>query len=203
MNAQKCLEILRQVKDAAFATVDKSGRPQVRIIDIMHVEKNKLYFLTARGKHFYSELVSTKNVAITAMTKNYEMIRLNGQVATVENNDKWLELIFKQNPSMNDVYPGDSRKILQVFEINSAEIEYFNLQDVPIFRESYSIGGHAITPKGYEITDNCIKCGACKNICPQQCIEPSENKYSIVQQHCLHCGLCYESCPVTAIAERE
>lgn len=53
MNTQKCLEILRKVKDVAFATVDEFGMPQVRIIDVMIIEEEKLYFCTARGKDFY------------------------------------------------------------------------------------------------------------------------------------------------------
>jgi len=35
MNAKKCLEILREIKDVAFASVDENGNPQVRIIDVM------------------------------------------------------------------------------------------------------------------------------------------------------------------------
>lgn len=38
MNIEKCLEILREVKDVAFATVDEQGMPQVRIIDVMIIE---------------------------------------------------------------------------------------------------------------------------------------------------------------------
>ena len=52
MNVQRCLEILREVKDVAFATVDEKGLPQIRIIDVMLVENEKLYFCTARGKDF-------------------------------------------------------------------------------------------------------------------------------------------------------
>ena len=59
MNVQRCLEILREVKDVAFATVDEKGLPQIRIIDVMLVENEKLYFCTARGKDFYSRLSKT------------------------------------------------------------------------------------------------------------------------------------------------
>ena len=52
MTAQECLGLLRQVKDVAFATVDASGLPQVRIIDVMLVEQGALYFCTARGTAF-------------------------------------------------------------------------------------------------------------------------------------------------------
>ena len=53
MNIQDCLQLLREIKDVAFATVDEKGFPQVRIIDVMIVENEKLYFCTARGKDFY------------------------------------------------------------------------------------------------------------------------------------------------------
>ena len=59
MTAQDCLQILREVKDAAFATVDENGYPQVRIIDVMLVEDGTIYFCTARGKDFYQQLART------------------------------------------------------------------------------------------------------------------------------------------------
>ena len=49
MTAQDCLMILRSVKDAAFATVDAKGRPQVRIIDVMLVENGNC-ILYGQGK---------------------------------------------------------------------------------------------------------------------------------------------------------
>ena len=39
MTAQECLQILRNVKDVAFATTDEDGFPQVRMIDVMLVEE--------------------------------------------------------------------------------------------------------------------------------------------------------------------
>lgn len=35
MNTQQCLQMLREIKDTAFATVDENGFPQIRMIDIM------------------------------------------------------------------------------------------------------------------------------------------------------------------------
>ncbi len=32
MNAERCLQILREIKDVAFATVDDKGMPQIRIL---------------------------------------------------------------------------------------------------------------------------------------------------------------------------
>lgn len=201
MDAQKCLEILRDIKDTAFATVDKNGMPQIRIIDIMLVENEKLYFCTSRGKDFYKQLIASPYVAVTAMTKNYQMIRLNGKAEKLAEQKKWIDRIFEENPSMNDVYPNDSRYVLEPFCISDAQIEFFDLSETPIFRESYCIGNYKMSEQGFYITDTCIGCGKCKNVCPQNCIEKGV-PYEIQQKHCLHCGLCYESCPVGAIERR-
>ena len=42
MKIQDCLQILREIKDVAFATVDEKGMPHVRIIDVMLVEEGRL-----------------------------------------------------------------------------------------------------------------------------------------------------------------
>ena len=79
MNAQECLQILRNVKDVAFATVDDKGCPKVRIIDVMLVERGKLYFCTARGKNFYRQLMENGRVAITGLNTRFQMVRLEGR----------------------------------------------------------------------------------------------------------------------------
>ena len=102
---------------------------------------------------------------------------------------------------MNEVYPGDSRYILDPFCIRKGEIEFFDLGTTPIQRESFSLGGQKTKKKGFYITEACIGCGKCKRNCPQKCIEEGK-VYRIRQENCLHCGLCYENCPVQAICSR-
>ena len=198
MNAQKCLDILREIKDVAFATVDANGLPQIRIIDVMIVEDEKLYFCTARGKDFYLQLMKNNQVAITGMNKDYQMIRLNGKAKYLSDHKKWIDRIFKENPTMNTVYPNDSRYILEAFCIDNGEIEFFDLGKEPIERQSFRLDNSKLNEKGFIISDTCIKCGKCKRICPQKCIE----NHVINQNHCLHCGLCFEQCPVNVIERR-
>lgn len=202
MNIKQCLYIFREIKDIAFATVDKNNCPQVRIIDIMMVDDNKLYFVTARGKHFYKQLIHNKNVSITTLTKNFEMIRLSGIAIHLSEQKKWVDKIFELNPVMNDVYPNDSRYILEPFYIEYTEIEYFDLSSKPIYHEKYFANENDITQERFFIGKECIECGKCANICPQQCIKEG-TPYIINQNNCLHCGLCFENCVTKAIKENK
>jgi uncharacterized pyridoxamine 5'-phosphate oxidase family protein len=202
MNAAECLNILREIKDCAFATVDENGLPQNRIIDVMLVEDEKLYFLTARGKHFYNQLENGKVAAITGLNDKWQTVRLVGKVEKLAEQKYWIDRFFELNPSMNGVYPGDARYILEPFCIKDGELEFFDLSDSPIYRESFTLGNGTVTEKGFVITDNCIGCGLCETNCPQKCIEIG-TPFEIHQNNCLHCGLCFENCPVQAIVKRE
>ena len=200
MDAETCLKKLEYVGVLAFATVDGEGNPQVRNISAIHYEADGLYFFTARGKNFCKELLEDGRVQILGYTKYKEMIRLSAKARPVpeESQKKWIDTIFREQPYLANVYPGDTREIGIVFEIKDARIEYFHLGVHPIFRETYVIGNGTKKEKGYRITDRCIGCGICAASCPQSCIEPG-NPYRIHQEHCLHCGNCMEHCPVSAV----
>ena len=202
MNAMDCLKLLREIKDCAFATVGRDGLPKNRVIDVMLVEEERLYFLTARGKHFYGELLEGGYAAITGLNRQWQTVRLVGKVEKLSQQKHWIDRIFEENPSMKEVYPGESRYILEAFCIRDGELEFFDLGKSPIERESFSLGAGVVHPKGFVIGENCIACGTCASGCPQQCIQSGE-PFVIQQKHCLHCGLCYENCPVQAITRRE
>ena len=202
MNAEKCLKMLREIKDVSFATVDENGAPQVRIIDVILVDEGALYFCTSRGKDFHAQLMRDGRVAVTGLNKNWQMVRLNGRTRRLENSREWIDRIFEANPSMNSIYPGESRYILDAFCIDEGEMEFFDLGTEPINRESFTLGSAQAKPKGFFITDRCIGCGICAANCPQQCISEG-TPYVIAQEHCLHCGLCHENCPAGAVVRRE
>lgn len=200
MDLTTCLKKMELVGVLAFATVDSQGAPQIRNISAIHYEENALYFFTARGKNFCRELEEDGRVQILAYTKYKEMIRLSGKAYAVADEDqkKWTDIIFEEQPYLANVYPGETRNIGIIFCIDEGEVEYFNLGVNPIFRETYSLGNAPVHQKGYVITDTCIGCGACQSMCPQRCIEEG-TPYKIEQEHCLHCGSCFETCPVGAI----
>ena len=53
----------------------------------------------------------------------------------------------------------------------------------------------------YNITDACVKCGACADNCPVEAISEGDEKYVIDADVCVSCGACADNCPVEAIEE--
>ena len=50
----------------------------------------------------------------------------------------------------------------------------------------------------YQISDECVMCGACVEECPVSAISEGEGKYVIDADTCLDCGACEGACPVGA-----
>lgn len=53
----------------------------------------------------------------------------------------------------------------------------------------------------YQISDDCVMCGACESACPQGCITPGDTKFQIDADSCIECGACADTCPVGAPAQ--
>ena len=200
MDIQHYFDLLREIRDTSMATVARDGTPRIRIIDTMFTKDHKLYFLTARGKDFYRELMRTGQVAVTGLNERWETVRLQGKVRNIGH--EYLDEIFEKNPSMNSVYPGDSREILEVFCLYEGQGEYFCLADHPIVRKSFCFGNVRLQQKGFIIGSDCIGCGTCVSVCPQGAVVEG-SPFQIRQENCLHCGRCFENCPVQAIAHAD
>ena len=200
MDAMTCLKKLGYVGVLDFATVDEEGAPQVRNISAIHFEGTDIYFLTASGKYFSSQLKRDGRVQILGYTKYKETIRLSGRAVEVPENEqkKWRDILYQEQPYLENVYPGETKNIDTMFVIRDYTIEYFCLSTRPIAREYFAVGNAQIKPKGYRITDACIGCGTCQGVCPQDVITEG-SPYEIDANHCLQCGNCAENCPVQAI----
>ncbi len=200
MDAETCIKKLGYVGVLDFATVDGEGAPQVRNISAIHYEGTTLYFLTARGKSFARQLKADGRVQILAYTKYKETIRLSGTAVEVPKNEqvKWRDIIYAEQPYLENVYPGETKNIDTIFMLKDYTIEYFCLSTRPILREYFAVGNARIKKKGYHISDECMGCGVCQNVCPQGCIDEG-SPYVIREDHCLQCGNCFENCPAEAI----
>lgn len=193
-----CLQKLQGIGILHVATVDEDGRPQVRCVSAIHYEPDAIYFYTARGKSFARQLESNGWIQMEGMTKYKEMIRLSGKVKKADDQQKWKDKIFEEQPYLINVYPGNTREIGVIYEIRNATIEWFWLGTHPIERRYFTTGNAQWKPKGYQISDECIACGTCETVCPEGAIDEGD-PFVIRQNNCLQCGNCFEHCPVEAI----
>lgn len=201
IDAFYCLRFMRAVRDAAFATVDASGLPSVRTIDVMAVERGRLFFLVPRGKAFWAELEHQPFAALVAQLPDLRMCRLRGPVRRAQGEQLRRELVdmmFELNPGMDELYPGATRGIIDAFWIEEGQGEFFDLGQKPLLRVHFALGGMAARAGGYAIGSACDGCGACLAACPAGVIEPG-TPYRIRQESCLHCGSCFEACPARAV----
>lgn len=190
--AKKYVDLFRKVKIASAATVDQEGHPRSRIINVMIAADEGMYIVTSKGKPFYEQLMNTGEIALSAMCPDCQSLKFYGKIRKAEK--LWVDRVFEENPGMNEVYPGDTRYILDAFLIYEGSGEWFDLMHYPISRETFSYGTEE-EMAGFEITDACIGCGSCVKVCPQKCIAQGE-PYRIDPIHCLQCGACREACPV-------
>ena len=58
--------LVEEIHSATVATIGTDGHPQTRTIDMMLWDENGVYFLTAKGKAFYTQLMEQKYIALSA-----------------------------------------------------------------------------------------------------------------------------------------
>ena len=53
----------------------------------------------------------------------------------------------------------------------------------------------------HKITDACVSCGTCAEVCPVEAISQGDSQYVIDADTCIDCGTCAATCPVGAISQ--
>lgn len=192
--------LVEQIHSAVIATIGADGHPQTRVIDMMLWDDKGVYFLTAKGKAFYEQLMKQKYISLSA-TKDKYSISLRGEVTNI--GSEKLDETFEKNPYMQQIYPEDTRSALEVFAVYEAEGEFFDISDPScVTRDSFVVGNIQKKQGGYFVGEGCIGCKLCYSVCPQKCIDISQKPVVIAQNHCLHCGRCAEICPKQVIEKR-
>lgn len=61
MMKEKYLKMLvEDIHSPVMATIGSDSHPKTRVIDLMLWDENGIYFLTAKGKEFYQQLMEQK-----------------------------------------------------------------------------------------------------------------------------------------------
>lgn len=207
MTTKEVLRFLqREIHTVVTATTDQNGHPVTCAIDIMKSDENGLYFLTAKGKHFYERLKKDSYMALTGIKGSNTMscvaVSVSGRVK--ELGASRLDELFTENPYMNEIYPtAQSRMALCVFQLYEGHGELFDLSKKPVKRFSFALGATQAEKNDYFITDHCTECGKCVAVCPQNCIDLSTAPAVIQSENCLHCGNCQTVCPHGAVVREE
>ncbi len=95
MTKQDYLELLvEKIHSTTIATIGADGHPQTRVIDMMLYDEQGVYFLTAKGKAFYAQLMEQGYIALSA-TKDKISISLRGKIKNISNEK--LDEIFEKN----------------------------------------------------------------------------------------------------------
>lgn len=192
--------LVEEIHSTTVATLGEDGHPQTRVIDMMLYDAEGIYFLTAKGKAFYDQLMQQQFLALSA-TREKKAVSLRGKIRNI--GSEKLDEIFEKNTYMQKIYPGDTRDALEVFCLYEAQGEYFDISDPShIVRDTILIGEVEEKQSGYFVTSACIGCKLCYSVCPQKCIDISKKPVEINQKHCLHCGKCFEICPKRAIIRK-
>jgi len=55
----------------------------------------------------------------------------------------------------------------------------------------------------HKITEECVSCGTCVDVCPESAISQGDDKYVIDADKCTDCGTCVAECPTEAIVGPE
>ena len=203
MKIENVFKILQEnIHTTVIATVNEDGRPETRVIDIMLSDKSGVYFITAKGKRFYEQLICRKFVSISGFygkdTLSSVSVSVKGYIEEMDN--EYVERVFSENRYMSSIYPTkQSRNTLVVFKVYKGTGEYFDLSKKPIERFSFSFGGFDETTHGYFVRKGCTLCKNCIEVCPQGCIDFTPSGAIIRQNNCLHCGNCKNACPVGCI----
>ena len=73
----------------------QNGHPQARVIDMMLMDEKGVYFLTAKGKAFYAQLMEQGYIALSA-AKGKVSVSLRGKIRNI--GKEKLDEIFEKTP---------------------------------------------------------------------------------------------------------
>lgn len=221
MTIEEIYEYADKIGVLTFSTIYKD-EIHSRSAHFNGFDEEGMYFRTMGNKPYCRQLIETGKVTVCGCSDprvlshdeqgipNFPLsytIRIIGSIRQVSAE----EIIekAKSNRSLetaaNDIikYPAMADGN---FVINKAKVEIFDVdfdletRDHKVLRTRSAFGGETFNPAGVRITEDCIECGACFEVCSFKAIIPGA-PYAVNPSRCDDCGSCIRACPADAILE--
>ncbi|MES9997345.1 4Fe-4S binding protein [Desulfovibrio aminophilus] len=219
MTLKEIHERIREIGCLTFTTLD-GGTPHSRIAHVCGCDERGLYFLNMSVKPFYRQLKANGKVALCgifpsgrptgknpvgqpAFEPGYTL-RITGEaeevpLAEIEAGAAAGDATFRYVLEDHARYPD-----IRLFRLHRGKGEIYDYdfemerRDHKLLRTRFSFGGETHEEPGCRITDACVACGACAEICTFKAVVPGE-PYRIDGARCDECGSCILACPEGAI----
>lgn len=218
MDMKKIYEYIDKIGCLSFSTVH-DGYVHSRIAHFFAFDDEGLYFRTMTVKPFYQQLKTNSNVTICGMYPSTQLLghnddgspnfvggytfRITGDVKELSTEKVILKA--ETNPDFKTAtYDINKYPATRCFCIYKGKGEVFDYdfaeekRDHKLLRTRFSFGGMTYNEAGCIITDKCIECGKCYDVCTFKAVEKG-SPYKINGERCDECGSCYLACPVNAI----
>ena len=159
MTKQDYLKLLVEtIHSTTIATIGADGHPQTRVIDMMLYDNQGVYFLTAKGKAFYAQLMEQGYIALSA-TREKVSISLRGKIKNIG------------SEKLDDIV----RDSFTIGKVAQEAPGYYVGESCIGCKLCYSVCPQKcidITKKPVVIDQHhCLHCGRCAEVCPKQTIE--------------------------------
>ena len=107
--------ICEEIHSVVVATLDREGHPVTRVIDMMLHDDSSLYFLTAKGKEFYRQLMDQKYLSLSGMSGGEGS--MSKKAVSVHGNVRNITLTCPRSPSQEELFPWVRRSRYRVATI--------------------------------------------------------------------------------------
>lgn len=198
---ETCFRIFTEAGVLSCATVSSDGSPQIRYIEEYDFEAGGFYFLTAKGSSLARHLDHSAVVAFSAFDKESRtMVRLRGYATQPDEETQllWKVRFYALKPQLRELYPFKTWQVGRVYAVENGLFEILRRSGRKVERRYIPLGRGAGRSEGFTITDICAGCGACRAVCPADCIGIGKPMI-LHEENCLHCGACADACPRGAI----
>lgn len=218
MHLEEIYDHFDKIGCLTFSTLAEDGYVDSRIAHFFAYDGGGVYFRTMDVKPFYKQLKQTEKVSVCGMYPSSQVthdennlpsfvpgytMRITGDIRELS-----MDEVNEKAASNRDfnvaVYDIKKYPETRIFVLYRAWGERYDFdyakenRDHKLERERFSFGGMPFPKSGLTITDSCIECGKCAEICSFDAIETG-TPYHISGNRCDECGNCYHACPAEAI----